>query len=171
VKSLWKTAILSQRILCALLIVMFSGLSPGYLNAQEEIKVEGPDGNEFWAIGSVQNILWHTANYSGPVRIECATDAGASYTIIDSSYSGTAPCEWTILHAPSELCAIKIADPADYDPFDISDAVFAIAADDPNTPAGQDVMVDLGDGHGILFQQVLQAGNSELLISEEGPPP
>jgi parallel beta-helix repeat protein len=32
-------------------------------------------------------------------------------------------------------------------------------------------MVDLGDGHGILFQQILQAGNTELLISEEGPAP
>jgi hypothetical protein len=60
---------------------MFSGLSPGYLHVPEEITVEGPAGNEFWAIGSVQHILWHTANYSGPVRIEYATDAGAGYTI------------------------------------------------------------------------------------------
>ncbi len=158
-------------MLHTLLIVIFFGFSPGQLYAQEEITVEAPNGNEIWEIGTIQNILWHTANYSGPVRIEYSTDAGASYTIIDSSYSGTAPYEWIIPDTPSDLCAIKIADPADYNPFDISDAVFTISAGTSNTPAGQDVTVDLGDGHGILFRQVLQAGNTDLQISEEGPPP
>ena len=166
-----KTAIFSKRMLYALLIVILFGFSPGHLYAQEEIMVEVPNGFENWKIGSTQNILWHTANYSGPVRIEYSTDAGASYTIIDSSYSGTAPFEWTIPDTPSELCAIKIADPADYSPFDISDGVFTISANTSDTPAGQDVMVDLGDGHSILFQHVLQAGNTVLLISEEGPAP
>jgi len=166
-----KTAIISQWILYTLLIFLLFGLSPGHLYAQEEITVEAPNGNENWEIGSIQNIVWRTSNYSGPVRIEYSTDAGASYTIIDSSYAGTSPYEWTIPDTPSDLCAIKIADPADYSPFDISDAVFTISANTSNTPAGQDVMVDLGDGHSILFQQVLQAGNTELLISEEGPAP
>ena len=166
-----KTTIFSQRMLHGLPIVILFGLSSGHLYAQEEITVEVPNGNEIWEIGTIQNILWHTANYGGPVRIEYSTDAGASYTIIDSSYSGTAPYEWTIPDTPSDLCAIKIADPADYSPFDISDAVFTISEGTANTPAGQDVMVGLGDGHGIRFQQVLQAGNTELIISEDGPPP
>jgi len=166
-----KIVIFSQRMLYALLIFLLFSFLPGHLYAQEEITVEVPNGYENWKIGSVQNILWHTANYSGPVRIEYSTDGGANYTIIDSSYSGAAPYEWTIPDTPSDFCAIKIADPTDYIPFDISDAVFTISADNSNTPAGQDVMVDLGDGHSVLFQQVLQAGNTELLIAEDGPAP
>ncbi|MEE9461968.1 MAG: right-handed parallel beta-helix repeat-containing protein [Bacteroidales bacterium] len=158
-------------LLVILLGAFYSSIPLYSQGSGEEITLDVPNGYEIWTIGSKQNIIWHTQNYSGPVKIEYSTDGGASYTVIENSYSGSQSYEWTIPDTPSKLCAVKIADPNDYNPFDISDAVFTISANTTNnTPSGQHVIVELGGNHKIHFYSVTQEGNTELIIVPEGPP-
>ena len=107
------------------------------------IKVDVPNGGENWQIGSQHNIVWHTQNYSGPVKIEYSTDGGAGYTTIEPSYTGSPPYTWTIPNAASTSGVIKISDPTDTDPFDISDGVFTISTGGAGTPS---ITVDVPTG-------------------------
>jgi hypothetical protein len=107
------------------------------------IKVDVPNGGENWQIGSQHNIVWHANNYSGPVKIEYSTDGGSGYTVIENSYAGSPPYPWTIPSAASTSCVVRISDPADGDPQDVSDGVFSISTGGAGTPA---ITVDVPNG-------------------------
>ncbi|MCK5464089.1 MAG: hypothetical protein KAI95_13775, partial [Bacteroidales bacterium] len=107
------------------------------------IKVDVPNGGENWQIGSQHNIVWHTQNYSGPVKIEYSTDGGAGYMVIENSYAGSPPYTWTIPNSASTSGVIKISDPTDADPFDISDGVFTISTGGAGTAS---ITVDVPNG-------------------------
>jgi hypothetical protein len=66
---------------------------------------------------------------------------------------------------------MRVAEPSFYNPVDTSNAVFTIStATTNNTPAGENILVDLGSNHTIQFKNVTLAGNTELEIVPEGPP-
>jgi hypothetical protein len=140
----------------------------------ESITVDVPNGGQDWQIGSQHNIVWHTQNYSGPVKIEYSTDGGASYTVIESSYSGSPSYVWTIPNSPSTSCAVKISDPTDATPFDISNAVFTISAGGAGTPT---ITVDVPNGgedwkegsvHYIVWHTLNYTGPVNIEYSTDG---
>ncbi len=138
------------------------------------IKVDVPNGGENWQIGSQHNIVWHAQNYSGPVKIEYSIDGGAGYTTIEQSYSGTPPYTWTIPNAATTSGVIKISDPTDADPFDISDAVFTISTGGAGTPS---ITVDVPNGgedwvagskHYIVWHTQNYSGPVNIEYSDDG---
>jgi parallel beta-helix repeat protein len=136
------------------------------------IVVDVPNGGEDWQVGTTHYIVWHTQNYTGPVNIEYSDDGGTNYISIESSYTGSPSYQWTIPSTPSANCVVRIAEPSSNDPVDESDAVFTISTPTTNnTPAGQNVLVDLGGSCSAEFQNITQEGNTELVIAPEGPPP
>jgi hypothetical protein len=136
------------------------------------ITVDIPNGGEDWTVGSKHYIVWHTQNYTGPVNIEYSDDGGANYTAIESSYTGSSSYEWTVPNTPSTNCVMRVAEPSLYNPVDISNLVFTISAGSSgNTSVGQNILVSLGSGHTIQFNQVTQEGNTELIVLPEGPQP
>lgn len=96
--------------------------------ATESITVISPNGNETWTVGSQQQIKWTSTNLTNPVRIEYSTDCGASHSTIIASTPNTGSFLWTIPNTPSTLCAVKILDAVDGNPWDVSDAMFTISA-------------------------------------------
>ena len=136
------------------------------------IVVDVPNGGEDWQMGTTHYIVWHTQNYTGPVNIEYSDDGGANYISIESSYTGSPSYQWTIPNTPSANCIVRVAEPTSNDPVDASDAAFTISTGTTNnTPAGQNVLVDLGGSCYAEFQNIIQEGNTELVIAPEGPPP
>jgi photosystem II stability/assembly factor-like uncharacterized protein len=98
------------------------------------LKLTAPNGGESWQTGSIQNIQWtSSSDYGGTVRIEFSGDDGATWrdlpgasasdpTVNDGSFSWTVP-DTAVSHA-----RIRISDPLDGDPLDISDSNFSILA-------------------------------------------
>lgn len=155
--------IYAQRIRCD---GTLPGGSPG-----ESITVDVPNGNEDWTVGTTHYIVWHTQNYSAPVQISYSTNGGTNYNIIENSYTGAPSYAWTIPNTPSNQCVVKVMDPTDSQPFDISDAVFTISAgSQTNTPVGTNIFVSLGDGVEIQFDNVTTAGFTKKDILTSGPP-
>ena len=136
------------------------------------ITVDVPNGGEDWVAGSKHYIVWHTQHYSGPVNIEYSDDGGASYTAIESSYTGSSSYEWTVPSIPSTNCLMRVAEPSFNNPVDVSNSVFTIsAASSSNTQVGDSVYVELDGQHWVMFSEVLVEGNTEITVSPEGPAP
>jgi len=138
------------------------------------IKVDAPNGGENWQIGSQHNIVWHTQSYSGPVRIEYSTDGGAGYTVIENSYAGSPPYAWTIPNAATSSCVVRISDPTDGDPNDISDGVFTISTGGAGTSS---ITVDVPNGgedwtagstHYIVWHTNNYSGPVNIEYSDDG---
>jgi Leucine-rich repeat (LRR) protein len=98
------------------------------------ITVTSPNGEENWAIGSLQAITWSTTGTVGDVKIELSTDNGSNWTDIISSTTNDGAHPWTVPSTPSIQCLIRISE-TDGVPVDISDGVFTIAASTTGIPA------------------------------------
>ncbi|MBV6511219.1 MAG: hypothetical protein FMNOHCHN_00698 [Ignavibacteriaceae bacterium] len=90
------------------------------------VEVLYPDGGETFLSGSVQNILWSSSNLDN-VKIEFTTNNGSSWTVIAATTPSTGTYAWTVPNVNSLLCKIRISDPADGEPFDISNGSFTIS--------------------------------------------
>lgn len=92
------------------------------------IAITSPNGGEKWAFGSIQTITWTSVNFTGSVKIEYSTNGGTSWIsppIVGSTANdGSQP--WIIPNTPSATCKVRISNPVDGIPSDISDNVFAI---------------------------------------------
>jgi hypothetical protein len=119
--------------------------------AVPSINVTKPNGGENWFIDTEYEITWTSKDYSSPVRIEYSIDGGASYIEIVNSTANDGSYLWTVPFTLSDFCVVRILDAADSDPFDISDAVFAI------TTTNKIVTNTNDSGMGSLRQAILDA--------------
>ncbi|MCK6615110.1 MAG: hypothetical protein L6Q47_12800, partial [Ignavibacteriaceae bacterium] len=90
------------------------------------VEVLYPDGGETFLSGSVQNILWSSSNLDN-VKIEFTTNNGSSWTVIAATTPSTGTYAWTVPNVNSLLCKVRISDPSDGEPFDISNGSFTIS--------------------------------------------
>ena len=91
-------------------------------------RVISPNGGENWTDGSPQLITWTTAGGFPMARIELSTDNGSSWLAIAPETANTGSYPWTVAGQASSLSLIRVGDPTDGYPADISDAVFSIVA-------------------------------------------
>ncbi len=94
--------------------------------ADPAVEVLSPNGNETFLTGSVQNILWNSSNLDN-VKIEYTTNNGSSWTVITATTPSIGSYAWTVPNENSLLCKIRISDPADGEPFDVSNSSFTIS--------------------------------------------
>jgi len=64
------------------------------------------------------------------VKIEYSTNSGASWLPVTNSTPDTGSYLWIVPATVSNNCRVKISDPVDGDPYDVSDADFSIAEPD-----------------------------------------
>lgn len=89
------------------------------------ISVIAPNGGERWTFGTSQDVRWHATNLAN-VKIEFSTNSGFSWVTIVDSTPSTGSYSWTIPNINSSLCKIRVSDPVDGVPFDISDSNFTL---------------------------------------------
>jgi hypothetical protein len=92
------------------------------------LTVSTPNGGEQWLIGSSQDITWTDNTGLSEVKIELSTNNGGAWTTITASTPNTGSYNWTVPDSPSANCLIRISDPADGSPSDVSNAVFTITS-------------------------------------------
>jgi hypothetical protein len=102
------------------------------------IIVLDPNGNEFWEIGSQQDIQWTAPVSVSNVDIDLSLNSGGSYTIPiasntanDGSFTIPSVGSWNTTQA-----RIRVADSADPLTYDQSDADFRISCPVPAVPTG-----------------------------------
>jgi len=90
------------------------------------ITVTAPNGGESWNIGTSRNITWASEMVTN-VKIEYTTNNGSSWIEISASTQASAGTyAWTIPHAPSTECKVKISNASGGVPSDESNATFTI---------------------------------------------
>jgi len=117
-KTAW--GIIARELTFALSIALFSGAA----NAQT-ITVTSPNGGESWQVGSQYDITW---NDSGLwyVSLWYSTNGGSSWIQIASWVGNNRRYAWIVPNAPSTTCRVKVADAANNNVYDISNANFTI---------------------------------------------
>jgi uncharacterized membrane protein len=97
------------------------------------MQVISPNGGETWGVGTTQQITWIAENYDGSkgdVKLEYSTNSGGSWLPIQSSVPDTGSYAWIVPSTLSNNCRVRVSDPVDGDPSDISDADFSIVEPD-----------------------------------------
>jgi hypothetical protein len=98
--------------------------------APQAITVTAPNGGEEWCVGTVNDITW-TSDCIDLVDIDYSTDGGSSWLSVAVDVSAASGSySWTIPHAPSTNCLVRICDAEDATPCDQSDAAFVICTGD-----------------------------------------
>ncbi|NBV14423.1 MAG: hypothetical protein EBS07_10200, partial [Sphingobacteriia bacterium] len=120
------------------------GYSQG-VNANNNIVVISPNGGEYWAEGSTQNIQWAANNVSN-VRIEYSTNNGSVWQLISASeFANLGSYTWVVPSTPTGQGRIRILDVVNQGTvFDRSDAVFVIGTTNANKYQGGSY-----DGHSV----------------------
>ncbi len=90
------------------------------------ITVTYPNGNHTLYGGSVVDILWTSGGTVGDVKILYSTNNGTDWYSVITSTSNDGNHLWIVPDVISSQCKIKISEAIDDDPFDESDATFAI---------------------------------------------
>jgi len=68
-----------------------------------------PNGGESWLIGSTQEIIWTSVNYTDTVDIDCSTDGGDSWQPVEEGIENSGYYDWTIdLTQQSNNCLLRI---------------------------------------------------------------
>jgi hypothetical protein len=97
----------------------------------DTVTVASPNGGECWGIGLG---LKHTVNWikeerSGHfqnVKIQLSRDAGRNWETLDSNTYNDGFWQGVIAGSPSDSCLIRVSDPSDDFPTDISNAFFSL---------------------------------------------
>jgi len=97
------------------------------------IIVSAPNGGESWQVGGpTHNITWAQVGASNYYNIYYSTNGGSTWTtIISGTYITSNSYSWTIPNTPSTNCLVKVEDYYNTCQFDVSNAVFTIAAPTP----------------------------------------
>ena len=97
------------------------------------IGVHSPNGGESWHQGTVHNITWTASDNYGVdhVALHYSTDAGSSWTVIDSSEPNDGTYAWTVPNTPTTQARVRVTayDTAGNDAYDISNSNFTITGD------------------------------------------
>ena len=78
--------------------------------ATPNLKMISPNGAESWLIGSAQEIVWTSANYTGTVDIDYSVDGGASWQAVDKGLENSGSYFWDIDTAKqSDNCRVRVS--------------------------------------------------------------
>ncbi|HEX2899053.1 MAG TPA: CUB domain-containing protein, partial [Bacteroidia bacterium] len=88
-----------------------------------------PNGGETWYAGTVQNITWVPAFFTGAnVKLEYSTDNGSTWTtVVSSTPNASGSFAWTLPNTPSATSLVRVSDASNSSINDVSNAVFTIA--------------------------------------------
>ncbi len=101
--------------------------APFTILPQPTISVLTPNGGEQLQSGNLYNITW-TAQAIGKVKIELTVNNGADWSVITDSVTSTGSYSWLVPNITSSLlCKIRISNSTTGNPSDVSDNVFAIS--------------------------------------------
>ncbi len=142
------------------------------LNAPDEtILVTSPNGGETWQQNSSHNITWTSANFDGQVKIEILTNGRNLRTrsvVLADSLENSGSWTWNIPadFAIGDAYTIKVSDSEDGNPFDVSDADFAIIEPvEPPVVIINEIMYNpassLGNDADYEYLEIYNAGNNE----------
>jgi len=138
------------------------------------LTLTSPNGGENWTGGSQQNITWTSQNIpNNDVSIELSTDNGGTYTPVGvhTNNQTSETYSWTVPNSVSTQCLIRISlQMQGVLVADVSNATFTISTTQ-NTPTGNNITVNLGNGTDIKFGNVTGAGNTTLNVKQTGSPP
>lgn len=101
-------------------------LSRGVTAVSPTLTLTAPNGGENWQVGSARTITWTSQGAVGEVKLEYSIDNGGSWSTIVASAANDGSHNWTIPDAVSSACLVRISEAADGDPFDASNAIFAM---------------------------------------------
>ena len=97
------------------------------LTEYTNLTLTSPNGNEFWAIGSIHNITWdHFGAPIANIKLELSSNNGVSYSDITTSTPNDGIYEWTVSGNVSPECLIRISDSTTPSVNDISNGIFRI---------------------------------------------
>jgi len=137
----------------------------------QSITISAPNGGETWYANSVHNITWTSSNYSDNVKIELSTNGGTTYSTIAASVANSGIYSWTVNNTPSTTCRIRISDPSDSDPVDVSNTNFTIAPEPVDlvltSPNGGEILY-AGASHSITWTTTMTSGNIKIELSIDG---
>ncbi|MFQ5674350.1 MAG: T9SS type A sorting domain-containing protein [bacterium] len=98
----------------------------------ENLTLLSPNGGEIWQAGTQHEIKWTSANFNAPVKLWISYEGYNPQFWVAVDLMQNTPNDgsymWTVPNNPSTNCVIKVADAADGNPWDISDALFTITA-------------------------------------------
>jgi hypothetical protein len=96
--------------------------------ADKSITILTPNGNDVWAIGSLQTIKWISNGINGGVRIQISRDGGSTYELIQDNVPNVGFYNWTVQAPVTFQAVIRITSNDDPNVYDISDASFSIGS-------------------------------------------
>lgn len=98
------------------------------LPSDKKITILSPNGNDVWAIGSLQTIKWISNGISGGVRIQISRDGGSTFDLIQDNVPNVGFFNWTVQGPITFQALIKITSNDEASIFDLSDASFSIGS-------------------------------------------
>jgi hypothetical protein len=108
----------------------FSITSP----SSDTITVTSPNGGESLVVDSTHEITWTSQGSIDYVMIEYSIDNGFSWIRIAASTVNSGSYNWTVPDTPSDECLVRISgDDIDDEPSDVSDAVYSIVSQIPES--------------------------------------
>jgi len=96
------------------------------INSGVSLTLTSPNGGENLAGGSNHNITWTSTGSVANVKLEFSLNNGLNYTEIIASTPNDGSHSWAVPGENTTQALIRIADAADNDPLDVSNAVFSI---------------------------------------------
>lgn len=96
--------------------------------ADKSITILTPNGNDVWAIGSLQTIKWISNGINGGLRIQISRDGGSTFELIQDNVPNVGFFNWTVQGPVTFQTLIKITNNDDPNVFDVSDASFSIGS-------------------------------------------
>ncbi len=131
------------------------------------INIDSPVGGEVWEPGTTHEIIWRNGSLNRPttVTIDLSLDGGshwetpsiASNTANDGSYM------WTVPNTLSENCIIRIKDPSDGFPYDLSNHPFTIGTPTDPVLSVTPISLDFGTTQTSLSFQIENSGVGTLM--------
>ena len=119
--------------------------------------LSGPNGGEYWAIGSSHDIIW-TGATGDNVTMELSRDGAITWETVDASAPNTGSYSWTVIGAATNRARIRVTDAHGFS--DASDADFTIAMFTANADYGvgsDPRSVAVGDFNGDGRQDLVAA--------------
>jgi hypothetical protein len=91
-----------------------------------ELTVKSPNGGEVLVAKEWYGVKWLSPYFLGNVKLEYSANGGTSWSVISPSAFNDGDETWVAPELTSAHCRVKVSDPADDDPSDISNADFII---------------------------------------------
>ncbi len=77
---------------------------------REPLTILSPNGGEFWAVDSDQEVKWNLSGDSNSVMIEYSTNNGGSWETVEPDMPNSGSYVWTVPDVNSQQCLVKITD-------------------------------------------------------------